>query len=258
MAYDTESFTLSKDAVEATSETVSRVLGRLSPIPRVKRRVYDSPNLVLMVVTETQNLSDYGLGAFENVAIDGVFQSAGVSSGPLAFRAKVYTPGITNLSKLADDDDIWIDPTLIPTALITGQLFMMSSTAITQKGTTVSGRAKDTGEKAFTGSLAGGVVTAGIGNRWYGRFRSAPFGNVDLSFTQAVANDKAQLDANYCRIAAVNQTGITLTDKQGVRVDYMARGVGSFQGQSGATGGSPGQWAITDYSCSTGTGVLTS
>ena len=189
-----------------------------------------------MVVAEKQQSTSLGIG--ENTFIDRDYR---MPSGVSAFKAKQWKDGATSLNDFIDDDDVYVDPSMLSCVLFTGQLFLLSNDNPVKSGTvTVNGIDFD---------VKGHIVSGGLGNRWLGQYYNVTgpmSGTVDVNFFQQVDNPTASASRkSTCRVRAINATGTVLVDQQGVTLDYMATNPGSY----GNTTATYNRWQISDYVC---------
>ena len=256
-----EGYLLSRDGIEKIRADHRARRGRISSIDEMKRRRYDTFELVPMIVTQARSSStvDRPFGAGENAFVnsDWVSYSSGLSS-PVStcFTARPYAdsgvPIIANGTDmaaryygsigttLATVPDVNVSARLINGVVFTGQLITVG--IVGQNFT-----------EDLSSQVIGDVLNGSTGTVFYGKVATdvttsdSSFCYVDVYYRQWFST-MAKLRPTTCRVLAYNDTGISLVNGQVVRLEHLAE---HSPAMPFATSKNIGRWIVTDYRCAT-------
>jgi hypothetical protein len=191
-----EQYNLSKKSIKGLARNNREQRGRLAPISKMERRVYDVFQPVRMVVIERNGLG----GDKENTAI--------VRSTSGYFRAAVLdndsTPNVGDLQDPDKNTIVIVSRRFISSVLFTGQEFVgcsqVTSFTISQVPASDSDVMSSPGFTQFQATYRTGVA-------W----------TCEVDYP-TVCNNTDATNASRCRVSASNRTGQTLVDGQRVIV----------------------------------------
>jgi hypothetical protein len=195
-----ETYNLSKKSIRGLARNNREQRGRLAPISKIERRVYDVFQPVRMVVTQRNGIG----GEKENVAI--------IRSTDSYFTAAVLDDdSVRDVQDLQDPDKntiVQVSRRFISTVLFTGQEFVgcsqLTSFTISQ----------------FQASDSDVISSPGF-TQFQATYRTGVAWTCEIDYRTGCSNSGAA-NASRCRISASNRTGQTLVDGQRVIVQLDA------------------------------------
>ena len=191
-----EQYNLSKKSIKGLARNNREQRGRLAPISKMQRRVYDVFQPARMVVIERNGFG----GDKENVAI--------VRSTSGDFRAAVLaddsTPSVGDLQDPDKNTIVIVSRRFISSVLFTGQEFVGCSQVTSF---TVS---------QFQASDSDVMSSPGF-TQFQATYRTGVAWTCEVDYRTVCSNTDAA-NASRCRVSATNRTGQTLVDGQRVIV----------------------------------------
>ena len=191
-----ETYNLSKKSIRGLARNNREQRGRLAPLPKMDRRVYDVFQPVRMVVIQRNGIG----GEKENVAItrstDGYFSAAILDDDSAGDVQDLQDPEKNTI--------VQVSRRFITTVLFTGEEFVGSTSL-----TSFSQR-----ENANTES---DVIASPGFTQFYATYRDGEAWTCEVDYRTVFSNSGAA-NASRCRVTATNRTGQTLVDGQRVIV----------------------------------------
>ena len=189
-----EQFNLSKKSIRGLARNNREQRGRLAPLPKMDRRVYDVFQPVRMIVIQRNGLG----GEKENAAItrsEGVFSAAILDDDS--------TGDVQDLQDPEKNTIVQVSRRFVTTVLFTGQEFVGSS-SLTQFGEQQS-------------TIESDVIASPGFTQFHATYRDGAAWTCEVDYRTVFANSGAT-NAGRCRVTATNRTGQTLVDGQRVIV----------------------------------------
>ena len=189
-----ETYNLSKKSIRGLARNNREQRGRLAPLPKMDRRVYDVFQPVRMVVIQRNGIG----GVKENAAFT---RSGGVFSA--AILDDDSTGDVQDLQDPEKNTVVQVSARFITTVLFTGQEFVGSS-SLTQFGEQQSAIESD-------------VIASPGFTQFHATYRDGAAWTCEVDYRTVFSNSEAA-NASQCRVTATNRTGQTLVDGQRVIV----------------------------------------
>jgi len=190
-----EQYNLSKKSIKGLARNNREQRGRLAPISKMERRVYDVFQPVRMIVIERNGIG----GINENAAI--------TRSGGLFSAAVLDDDSADDVQDLQDPEKttiVQVSTRFISTVLFTGQEFV--------------GCAQLTpfSDQANVNTTSDVISSPGF-TQFHATYRTGNAWNCEVDY-RTVSNNSRAANASRCRVNASNHTGQTLVDGQRVIV----------------------------------------
>ena len=189
-----ETYNLSKKSIRGLARNNREQRGRLAPLPKMDRRVYDVFQPVRMVVIQRNGIG----GEKENAAIT---RSGGVFSA--AILDDDSTGDVQDLQDPEKNTVVQVSSRFITTVLFTGQEFVGSS-SLTQFSEQQS-------------TIESDVIASPGFTQFHATYRDGEAWTCEIDYRTVFSNSGAT-NASRCRVTATNRTGQTLVDGQRVIV----------------------------------------
>ena len=189
-----ENYNLSKKSIRGLARNNREQRGRLAPLPKMDRRVYDVFQPVRMIVIQRNGIG----GEKENVAItrstDSYFSAAILDDDS--------TGDVQDLQDPEKNTIVQVSRRFMTTVLFTGQEFVGSS-SLTQFG-----------EQS---TIESDVIASPGFTQFHATYRYGEAWTCEVDYRTVWSNSGAA-NASRCRVSATNRTGQTLVDGQRVIV----------------------------------------
>jgi len=193
-----EQYNLSKKSIKGLARNNREQRGRLAPISKMERRVYDVFQPVRMVVIDRGTLG----GATENAALTPV----GNRYTRAFFKAVILdddsTPDVSDMQDPEKNTIVTVSGRFISSVLFTGQEFI--------GGNQVSSTPR-------APYIQCDVIQSPANVDFEGVYRTGKDWNCEVSFNSSCGNANAKTQG-VCPVIAANRTGQTLVDGQSVAV----------------------------------------